>query len=172
MKNINEAKKINARESSHQFDESNEVWNMIHWFLGPVIEDEGSRMVHYNSEYLTVGNCLTCGNVGMNDQEVKSCRCQCLMTQGSAGKTWKHETVHIALSEEDKNMFFAMHPMKFCKWHNAELDEDELCLQSQENAKTPLKSMADMKKEDGIVDSNVIHIRTMTLGFCSSMGVS
>ena len=60
-------------------------------------------------------------------------------------------------------MFFAMHPMKFCKWHNAELEESELCLQSQENVKMPLKSMADMKKEDGIVESNVIHIRTMTM---------
>ena len=58
-----------------------------------------------------------------------------------------------------------MHPMKFCKFHNGMIDEDEngSLEQLREKVKMPLKSLLGMGREDGICESNVARQFSMTL---------
>ena len=55
--------------------------------------------------------------------------------------------------------------MKFCKFHNGMIDEDENgpLQQLREKVKVPLKYLADMGREDGVCESNVARQHSMTL---------
>ena len=164
---INDAKTRNAKEVSYQYSKSTESWCLLHTYVDRVDIIGDTRFVMCHSELVCVGMCMRCGHIGVEMNEVTSCNCRneiAHLLNGDVSR-WTYANVHICRDDESEENYFVMHPMKFCKFHNGMIDEDENgpLQQLREKVKVPLKSLVDMGREDGIYESNVVRQHSMTL---------